>query len=323
MKILIIGGKKFVGKHIVENALERGYKITLFNRGKTNCDLFPEVENITGDRDGGLAVLGDRKWDAVIDTCGYVPRIVKQSVEFLKGRAGRYVFISTVSVYKDFSVKGITEDYTVGKLKDQTEEINNETYGPLKALCEKEVLEGFGENSLIIRPGLIVGPDDPTDRFSYWPWRVAKGGTILCPGNPDACTQIIDVRDLASWTIRMLESKNNGVYNAVGPDYPLSFRSLLDECKSVSGSEAEFVWVDEKFLLENKIVPFAEMPLWLPDSEEYRFIEYIDNTKALRDGLSFLPLNETIKTTIDFTKDRETLKTGIPPERERELLDKI
>src|SRR5512136_1410936 len=219
MNLLIIGGTRFVGRHLVEYALARGHTLTLFNRGQSNPDLFPRVEQLHGDRAADLSLLQDRSWDAVIDTCGYVPRIVRLSAQTLAGRTDRYVFISTVSVYAQDNPRGMDENAPLAALKDETiEEITSETYGGLKALCEKAVEAVYPNRALIIRPGLIVGPYDPTDRFTYWPWRTAQGGEVLAPGNPDQPQQIIDARDMARWIVQMVEAKRTGVFNAVGAD---------------------------------------------------------------------------------------------------------
>src|SRR6185503_2173656 len=236
MRILIIGGTRFLGRHLVEAALGRRHEVTLFNRGKSNPDLFPDLETILGDREHDVNKLQGRIWDAVIDVAGYLPRIVRLSAEVLEPNVRRYVFISTISVYENFRKAGIDEAYPVGKLEDETvEEITGETYGPLKVLCERAVHDIYGERALIIRPGLIVGPHDPTDRFTYWPVRVARGGDVLAPQKPEALTQIIDVRDLSDFIIKLIEDSTWGVYNATGPDYELTMGRLLEVSKQVSG----------------------------------------------------------------------------------------
>ncbi len=219
MKILIIGGTRFLGRHLVNSARSRGHSVTLFNRGQSNPNLFMQVDKIQGDREKDLDQLTGH-WDAVIDTCGYFPRIVKMSAEALKDKVENYVFISSISVYSDFSKIGINESDAVGKIEDETvESMEGGAYGPLKALCEKAVQDVFSIRSLIIRPGLIVGPHDPTDRFTYWPVRVARGGDILAPDRPEALTQIIDVRDLSDFIIELVQQNVSGVFNATGPDH--------------------------------------------------------------------------------------------------------
>jgi nucleoside-diphosphate-sugar epimerase len=266
MKLLVIGGTQFVGRHLTEDALRRGWKVTLFNRGQTNPALFPEAEQLVGDRDGGLDGLRGRKWDAVMDTCGYVPRVVQQSTELLRDAVERYVFISTLSVYSDLKKPNQDEEGELARLQDETvEEVTGETYGGLKVLCERVVQQIYGERGLVIRPGLIVGPHDPTNRFTYWPARVEAGGDVLAPGPPERPVQFIDARDLAGWILDMTEAgSGGGVYNATGPASPLSAGELLQTCKDIAASDARFTWVDDAFLLGEKVEPYSELPLWLP-----------------------------------------------------------
>ena len=218
--------------------------------------------------------LAGRRWEAVIDTCGYFPRLVKLSAEALKDAVARYVFISTVSVYADFDAVGIDEDYPLGAIEDETiEDIGEGRYGPLKALCEKAVQEVFPESALIIRPGLIVGPHDHTDRFTYWPVRVARGGEVLAPVGPDEPTQFIHARDLADFTLKCIEEKATGVFNAVGPQQPCPLGELLETCKQVSGGDAEFVWASAEFIAENNVAPWTELPLWIPEVRRPRLFK--------------------------------------------------
>jgi len=323
MKILIIGGTRFLGRHLVNSARARGHEVTLFNRGKTNPDLFRKVKKIHGDRAQDLNQLSGT-WDAVIDTCGYVPRVVKISAEALKDKVEKYVFISSVSVYGDYSKIGINETYPVGKIDDESvEEITGETYGPLKALCEKTVQDVMGVNSLIIRPGLIVGPHDPTDRFTYWPVRVARGGEVLAPEKPEAVTQIIDVRDLADFIFTLIEDDVSGVFNATGPESPISFGLLLDTCKLISGSDAKFKWAPLDFITQNNIAPWSDLPAWIPDTVEDVGFSRVDISKALNAGLTFSPLEQTIKDTLAWANERPTdyeMKAGLKKEREEKLL---
>ncbi len=327
MNILIIGGTKFLGRHLVDSALTRGHNVTLFNRGQTNPGLFPKIETIVGDREHDLAKLVGRKWDVVIDTCGYVPRIVRLAASSLERSVSRYVFISSISVYPDSSLSkiGIDESDPVGTLKDESvEEITGETYGPLKALCEKTVQEVFGdERALIVRPGLIVGPNDPTDRFIYWPMRVARGGEVLSPEKPSVPVQIIDVRDLAELTIKLIEDQASGIYNATGPDYELTFGDMLETCKEVSGSDAKFIWASVDFLNQNKVEAWSDMPVWVPDNEENAGFSRMNITKARTAGLHFRPLADTVRDTIAWANTRPanyTWRTGLTLEREQELL---
>jgi len=327
MRILIIGGTRFLGRHLVESALANRHEVTLFNRGKTNPSLFPQAETIIGDREKDLDKLKGHIWDAVIDTSGYVPRIVRLSAESLReaGSVSRYVFISSISVYKDFKKIGIDESYPVGQIEDETtEEITGEAYGPLKALCEKAVEDIFGtERTLIVRPGLIVGPYDPTDRFTYWPLRVARGGEILAPQKPEATIQIIDVRDLSDFIIKLIEENAFGTYNATGPDYKLTVGKLLEVSKQVSGSDANFKWASVEFLNQNNVQPWSDMPTWIPDDEEGVGASCVDISKAINAGLKFRPLEETVHDTMEWAKtlpsDHEW-KAGLSAEREKELL---
>ena len=327
MRILIIGGTVFLGRHLVESALARSHEVTIFHRGKSNPGLFPQVETILGDREKDIEKLGEagQIWDAVIDTSGYFPRIVRLSAQVLEPNVSRYVFISSISVYQDFSKVGINESDPVAEIQDETiETITGETYGALKALCEEAVRDIYGmERSLIIRPGLIVGPHDPTDRFTYWPVRVARGGDVLVPDQPQAPVQIIDARDLAEWTIRMIEQHGSGTYNATGPDYELTLGSLLEVSKQVSSSDARFRWADVDFLNQNKIAPWSDMPVWVPDDEESAGFSRVDVSRAVQAGLTFRPLEETVRDTLEWAQSRPAdrkWEAGLTPERETEVL---
>jgi 2'-hydroxyisoflavone reductase len=325
MKILIIGGTRFLGRHLVHFALARGHRVTLFNRGLTNPDLFPRVETILGEREKDLAELLGHEWDALIDTCGYVPRIVHLSASALEGSVDRYVFISSISVYAGFSKIGIDESDPVSKMEDETvEEITGETYGPLKVLCERTVQNIYADNrSLIIRPGLIVGPHDPTDRFTYWPVRVARGGDVLAPEKPEAPIQIIDARDLSDFIIKLIEESVSGAFNATGPDYELTMGVMLDMCKQVSNSDANFKWALVEFLSRHEVLPWSDMPVWIPNIAEDAGFSRIDVSKAIQAGLKFRPLEETVRDTLNWAQtqrsDREW-RAGLSPEREAAVL---
>lgn len=325
MKILIIGGTRFLGRHLVHSALARVHKVTLFNRGLTNPDLFPRVETVLGDREKDLAELLGHEWDAVIDTCGYVPRIVHLSASALKGSVDRYVFISSISVYAGFSKIGIDETDPVGKMEDETvEEITGETYGPLKVLCERTVQDIFGDDrALIIRPGLIVGPYDPTDRFTYWPVRVAWGGDVLAPEKPDAPIQIIDARDLSDFIIKLIEENASGVFNVTGPDYELTMGAMLEICKQVSNSDANFKWAPVEFLSRHEVAPWSDMPVWIPNTEEDAGFSHIDISKAVNAGLKFRPLEETVRDTLEWANTRPSdreWRAGLSIEKEVKVL---
>lgn len=322
MKLLILGGTIFLGRHLVEAAIARDHQVTLFNRGQHNPDLFPKVEKLRGDRDGGLEALRGRTWDAVIDTCGYIPRLVKASASLLEESVGYYCFISTVSVYAEPPFTGMDETAPLGKVENEmTEQVTAETYGPLKVLCEKAVENNFNGRALIIRPGLIVGPQDPSDRFTYWPARLARGGEVLAPGDPDRLIQFIDVRDLADWSISMIEQHQTGVFNATGPDYPLTFGELLKCCREVTGSDGTFTWVSDQYLLDNQVVPYTELPLWVPQVDAAW--DAVSNLRALSLYLRFRPIAETVAATWLWDQTRPasiSRRNGLSPEREATLL---
>lgn len=324
MKILIIGGTRFLGRHLVDSALARGHEVTLFNRGKSNPDLFLNIETILGDREHDLEKLSGRTWDGVIDTSGYVPRIVRLSARSLERSVSQYVFISSISVYASFTKIGIDENDPVGKIDDESfEEITGESYGPLKALCEKAVQEIYKERALIIRPGLIVGPNDPTDRFTCWPVRVARGGDVLAPEKPDVPVQIIDVRDLADFIIKLMEEKASGIYNATGLDYELTLGSMLETCKQVSGSDANFKWASVEFLKGHNVEAWSDMPVWVPDTDEDAGFSRVDISKAINAGLTFRPLEETVRDTLEWAKTRPSdheWRAGLTVERETQVL---
>ena len=320
-KILIIGGTRFMGYFATAFALERGHTVTLFNRGLSNPDAFPAAETLRGDRDTDVDLLRGRRWDAVIDTSGYVPRIVRKSTELLKDVVERYVFVSSISVYTDITAPGGDESLPVRTLTDPTvEEITGETYGGLKVLCEQVVENTLPGRALIVRPGLIVGPRDPTDRFDYWVRRVAQGGEVLVPGTPDYPVQGIDARDLGEWIVRMVEGQGTGTYNAVGPSQKMI--TLLDTTKQVSGSDARYTWVDEKFLLEHNVSPWENLPLWA--KEEGKAYSLVSAARAVAAGLTFRPLEETVRGSLDWQNAHPELvkaRSGpITPEREQSLL---
>lgn len=325
MRLLILGGTIFLGRHLVAAALARGHAVTLFNRGQHNPDLFPDVDKLRGDRTVSLAALAGRQWDAVIDTSGYVPRVVRLAAATLADRVAHYTFISSLSVYADPSRPGVDETSPVGRIDDPTtEEITGESYGPLKALCEQAAEAALPGRTLVIRPGLIVGPYDPTDRFTYWPRRVAQGGEVLAPGRPGYETQIIDARDLAAWTLDMVEARRVGVYNATGPATPLTLGEALATSRAVSGSDATVTWVDEAFLLEQGAQPWTELPLWVPESDPAMAgFNKFSIDRALAAGLTFRPLTDTVSDTLawDATRDPATPpRAGLTREREAEML---
>ena len=317
VRLLVLGGTRFLGRALVEEALGRGHDVTLFNRGQTNPELFPEAEKIRGDRTADLSALEGREWDAVVDVATFLPRVVRLSVDALLGRVGRYVYVSSISAYADQSSPPF-EGAPVAELDDpDTEDL--EHYGPLKATCERIVLDAFGDRALIVRPGLIVGPHDPTDRFTYWPRRVAAGGRMLAPAPPEQPVQFIDARDLAAWIVRATEEGLDGLYNATGET--ITFELLLDECRRVAG-DADVVWVAPGRLAAAGVGEWMELPLWIV-TPEYAATHLTDVSKAKAAGLRFRPLAETIRDTLAWDAVREIPRAegvGLTPERERELL---
>ncbi|MDE0259958.1 MAG: SDR family oxidoreductase [Gemmatimonadota bacterium] len=296
MSILVLGGTGFIGPHMVRYAASRGHTVTLFNRGRTNTHLFPELEKLVGDRDGDLTALEGRRWDAVIDNSGFVPRHVRDSAALLSD-SGQYMFVSSISAYKDLVTEGITEDYDVGRLEDPTvEEVTGETYGPLKALCEEAVQEVFGDRANIVRPGYIVGPGDNTDRWTYWPVRVAAGGDMLAPGTPDQPIQFIDARDLGAWMVRMLEDRIGGVFNGVGPTEAVTWDGFFQACREVSGSDTEMHWVDSGFLQEQGVA----FPIWAARDSSFGAVHSVDLSRAIEAGYTSRPMEETIGDTLEW-----------------------
>jgi 2'-hydroxyisoflavone reductase len=322
MHLLIIGGTRFLGKHIARTAAARGHALTFFNRGRNPIPEFSGHEHLVGDRDGGTSALDGRKFDAVVDTCGYVPRIVRHSAELLKANCPHYTFISTISVYGDLGETAPDESTPIAKIADEaTEEITGETYGPLKALCEEQVRQAFPTGSLIIRPGLIVGPDDPTDRFTYWPVRLAQGGDVLVPADENAPAQFIDVRDLAEFTVSLIERKATGTYNATGPvSGPIPFHQFLQRTSVAVGGTCELIGAEDEFLEKHEVAPFTGLPLWLPRGAQG--MNRSDISRAIAAGLSTRPLEVSARETLEWfsTQGREALRAGITREREAELL---
>lgn len=340
MNILILGGTIFLGRHVVEAALNSGHEVTLFNRGQHVCDLYPQVEQLRGDRYGDLRALEDRQWDAVIDTSGYVPSVVRASASLLASKIKQYVFISSISVYNDVSVMGIDEDAPVAMIAperlheaesvvpsktDATPRVYLEEYGALKALCEQAAEEVMPGRVLHIRPGLIVGPHDSTDRFTYWPRRIARGGEVLAPGRPARHVQLIDARDLSEWIIRLIEAGHVGTYNATSPAQLLTMQDVLETCKTVTGSDATFVWMDEAFLFSEQVEPWVQMPLWVPEDPTLAGFNAISIAKAQAAGLTFRPIATTVRDTLtwDATRPADVVhKAGLMTEDEARLLQR-
>lgn len=339
MRLLLLGGTRFVGRHLAAAALARGHALTLVHRGRTNPGLFPEAEHLLGDRGGDLAFLSGRRWDAVLDVNGYLPRQVRASTARLAAAAERYVFISTISAYADLSVPGATEEAPLEQPPadadaEGTEQITSETYGWLKALCERAVTAAFPDRSLIIRPGLLVGPEDHTGRFAYWPWRFARGGEVLAPAAQDAAVQLLDARDLGEWIVRLVEGGVTDVYHAMGPatgpatepDSPLTFGGILATARAIADPQrlSSITWVDPDFLLAQGVAPWSELPLWLPGEAGFN---RVDNSRARAAGLTFRPLAETVRDTLRWLESLGGILpvsadrgSQLSPEREAELL---
>ena len=330
--ILVLGGTGFLGPQVVEAARRRGFTVTLFNRGKTRPTLFPDIEKLHGDRDPkkgeGLKALEGRSWDAVVDTSGYYPRLVKASAEMLADHVKQYVFISTLSVYKSNDTPGMDESAEVGTIPDPTvETMGNgyENYGPLKALCEQAAETALPGRATIIRPGFIVGPEDFSGRFNYWPLRVREGGRMIAPGSPEVPIQLIDVRDLGDWIVHTIERRIVGTFNATGPKDPLTTKAMLEACVAASGVTPEFVWVPVSFLEAQGVGIGAEMPIWLPSEGETAGFHQRSVRKAIANGLTFRPLKDTCAAILAWydgldAEKQKRFRAGWSSEREAEVL---
>jgi 2'-hydroxyisoflavone reductase len=297
--------------------------VTLFNRGKTRPELFPEVEKLRGDRDGKLDALRGRRWDAAVDTSGYVPRIVRMSAGLLAPAVGRYLFVSSISVYPEDVRAGADEAAPVQALADPKTEDVGEHYGALKAACERAAEEAMPGRVAVVRPGLIAGPDDPTDRFTYWPVRLDRGGDVLAPGDGEDPVQLVDVRDLAAWMITVVEREAAGTWNATGPADRLTMRAMLESSRAALGSAASLVWVPAPFLAAQKVAPWRDLPAWIPAGRSG--FTSLSNARALAQGLRFRPVADTAKDTLAWWKRqpdarRAKLRAGLSEAREREVL---
>jgi 2'-hydroxyisoflavone reductase len=334
--LLMIGGTGFLGPAVVEDALARGFTVTLFNRGKTNPHLFPDLEKLKGDREEGIEALEaevakGRGWDYVVDTSGYVPSHIEASATLLAPNAKQYVFLSTVGVYADHSVPAdensavaqATEEFVAG-VKTIRESLAN--YGAMKALCEKAAETAMPGRVTNIRPGLIVGPMDRSDRFTYWAVRVARGGEVLAPGDGTDPVQLVDVRDLATWTMDCIEQKITGVFNAISPAGRFNMAEMLYGIKASFTTDARFTWVPADFLEAQEVQAWTDLPVWLPATGETAAFHLVSTKKAVAAGLKFRPLADTAKDTVAWHKagrpaDYEFDKgNGLTREREAELL---
>ena len=327
LRILILGGTGFIGPFQVRYALSRGHTVTLFNRGRSNPGMFPEVETLIGDRNGQLDALAGHTWDAVIDNSRSNPDWVRLSAEFLRDSADRYFYVSSRSAYSDLSRVPMTSDAPTFTYESAGIEpgSDNLPYGLAKALSEREAQRVFGDRANIVRPGLIIGPQDETDRFTYWPVRIHRGGEVLAPGDGSDTVQIIDVRDLTEWMIRMAETGHTGVYNGIGPATPRPMTELLYGIRAVTTAETTFTWVDTGFLMERGIRPYREMPVWRPPVPGFEGFARFDLTPEVEAGLTFRPLAETARDTLEYhfsrpPERRANLRAGVAPEREAEVL---
>jgi len=333
MRLLVLGGTVFVGRHVVEAALAAGHEVSIFTRGQHGAELFPEVERLRGDRDGDLGALESGSWDAVVDTSGYFPRQVRATAELLADRIGHYTFISSGSVYSDNTRPGRTEDAPVHEpAPGAPEELSSpEAYGGFKVQSERAAEAAVPGRVLSVRAGIIAGPYDPTNRFGYWVTRLAEGGDTLAPEPREQPVQLVDARDLAEWILRSAQAGLAGVFNAVGPDDPLTLGDLLKRIRDATGAAARLVWADERWLVEQGVEPFQDLPLWLAPSTDPDWAAFfgMDASKAIAAGLRFRPLEDTVRATLDWAQ-RETpgpkdlgLRMppgGLDPVRERELL---
>lgn len=329
-RVLILGGTGFIGPHFVEVLRSQGHTITLFNRGRRNPGLFKDVETLIGDRDGKLDSLQGRDWDVVIDDSGFVPRIVQQSADLLHDRVQHYIYVSSISAYADLSKANLDEDQPLAVLKDPTvEQMSDGAYGGLKALCEQVVRKAYGRRSAVIRPSYIVGPGDTSDRFTYWPVRVSRGGEMLAPGTASDPIQFIDVRDLADFMRLCVERRIGGTYNLCNLPRSVSMGSLLETSKKISQADAHFVWADTAFLEQQHLIDSGELPIWSPPTGETAGAALISPARAVAQGLRFRSLETTITDTLAWHRQRptapngnggQTLRARLSPERETELL---
>jgi|SRR5262245_47633061 len=323
MRLLVLGGTAFLGRAVVEAALARGDSVTLFNRGVTNPELYPGLERLRGDLGSNLDALRGGVWDAVVDLDPLtLPRHVRRYATLLHEGVGRFIFVSTISVYADVS-QPIDERSRVREPPDpEPEEFIDGEYGGLKVGCERAVQAIFGDRCAIIRPGLIAGPHDPTDRFTYWPRRLAEGGDVLAPGLPLRPVQLIDVRDLGAWLAAVAGSNANGIFNATGPAEPLTLGEALARAGDAVGFSGRLIWVDDSILAEAGVQPWSELPLWLPGAQHAGLLR-ADVTRALAAGLTLRPLEETARDTLAWSLETGEHHPRLSREKEREILARV
>lgn len=322
MRILILGGTVFLGKHVVDVAIDHGHEMTLFNRGQTNPGEFPAIETICGDRDGILEGLRGRRWDMAFDFSGHVPRMVRLSAQLLQGVVDHYTFISSISVYANFSCEGMKEDAEMLELVDPAAEDVGKYYGALKGQCEREVHAFFDDRALVIRPGLIVGPHDPSDRFTYWVRRFARGGEILVPGRPERPVQFIDARDLAQWVVGLAEQRVTGVFHATGPARTTTMAEFVAALVKGTGSSGRLTWLPDEFLLRENVGEWQDLPLWIADNTGWPGFMTINIDRALSHGLVFRALEDTVRDTLQWDRQRtqsDHLHAGLGEEQEEVL----
>jgi 2'-hydroxyisoflavone reductase len=324
--LLILGGTGFIGPHLTDEAKRLGWKVTHFNRGKRDADGVPDVETLHGDRKGQLDALRNRKWDAVVDNTGYIPKFVKQSAEILAPNVGYCLFVSSISAYAKFTQPN-DESSATGKLEDVNfEEVTNDSYGPMKALCEQYSMEAFKGRASVVRPGYIVGPLDPTDRFTYWPVRVSRGGEMLAPGTPSDPVQIIDVRDLTAWMMKLVEARTTGYFNAITPARAYSLGDIITASQKASPQAGTKVtWVPEDFLMKQWKPEEVDVPPWSPTKGEWAAASLTSAERSVKAGLTFRPLQRTVDDTLAWFKtlpeERQAkLRAGIDPEKEKTTL---
>lgn len=329
LKVLILGGTGISGPHLVRELRAAGHQLTLLNRGKRAPGLFKDVETLIGDRNSTLDVLKGRDWDVVVDNSGYFPRQLQTSTSLLKDHTQHYIYVSSISAYADLTPPGIDEDYKLAELKEpDATEITNDNYGGLKAVCESIVERTFGTRQAVVRPSYIVGPGDSSDRFTYWPVRVARGGEVLAPGSANDTVQFIDARDMADFMRACVERKISGRYNLCNPPGAVTMGALLETSKRVSKSNATFTWASQTFIEQQKLVENGEIPIWAPPIGKEAGATLVSSARAVAQGLRFRDLETTVKDTLAWHEQRPAdqkakLRAGLTAEREAALLKQL